>query len=460
MTITVNTPDGGTAQFPDDTPQDAIVGAMKAKFGGPDANAMPDAERNPLGVISKVGNTIADTATFGLGDTIAGLLGGKTQEMRKDTAQDRSDIGALSIPADVIGYGMGGGALGLGEKAAAGLAARGVGPRLAQAGGSAFEAGAASAAGDIGHGETPGWDVAGNATVGGALGGLIGSRKIGGVKPPAPRSLDDLQAAKDAAYRTLESTPVNPGQVKQTVGDAIASLKPGQEAGLSRAMRGQIDHVNNIIDKSPKLSLGDVDNFAKSFGEIANSKLTDTDPVAAAKVGEALRALGGQPGADARMAQARLSDAKWLTGADPSKVAGEAATKLGNPRMLYDPTGRMAMTDLANSGPSKFTEMAQNLGARGINAGLTAAAGGGLGALAGHGLLGAGIGALEGRSPGGIGGMLMRQYNSQRAKQAMKAALASVSQPGVYVSPNAYRMSPWTRTAARQAVYGHAASGQ
>ena len=201
MTITVNTPDGGTAQFPDDTPKDTIASAMKAKFGGPDSNAMPDAERNPLGIFSKLANTIADTATFGLPDTIAGALGGKTQQMRSDTAADRADIGLpLSTVADAIGYGMGGGALGVGEKAAAGLAARGVGPRLAQAGGSALEAGAATAAGDVGHGEAPGWDVATNATVGGALGGLIGGRKIGEAKPQAV-PIADLEAEKNAAFQ-------------------------------------------------------------------------------------------------------------------------------------------------------------------------------------------------------------------------------------------------------------------
>jgi hypothetical protein len=229
---------------------------------------------------------------------------------------------------------------------------------------------------------------------------------------------------------------------------------------MSGSMGAQIKQVGDIIDNSPKLTMGDVDSFQRSIGA---AKQSSVDEKISAKVGEALRALTGQPGADARMAQARLSDVQTLQDMmknDPSKAAGWAKSQLDDPRMLYDPTGRMAMTDLANSGPSKFTEMAQNLGARGVNMGIAGAAGGGLGALAGHGLIGAGLGVVEGRSPGGIGGILMRQYNNRKARQAMKAALASVSQPGRYVSPDAYAMRPWASSGLRQALYAHAASGQ
>ena len=275
MTITVNTPDGGTAQFPDDTPQDAIVGAMKAKFGGPSDDKPMFSVGPGSDKIGEFVGKVADAATAGFGaqalDKLGLAQGPNGETVAKQVENAGQDIGPLaSGAADIAGYAIGPGKLGIGARIAEGAAAR-LGARGAQALGSAGEAAAASAAGDIGHGETPGWDVLGNATVGGALGGLIGGHgrsvvpaveraagkgsvgdaiaDLRGPEYPPPKAVPeaDLEAAKNAAYQKLNDIPASAKDINSSFRGALGELTPGQLADLSTPMMSQLRQTDVAI---------------------------------------------------------------------------------------------------------------------------------------------------------------------------------------------------------------------
>ena len=100
--ITVNTPDGGTAQFPDDTPQDAVVSAMKSKFGGPDASSSDD---SALGQAGNFAYRAANTGTLHALDY--GLAGVHTLTGGDDLATISSQKRGLRQQASGSGSGRG-----------------------------------------------------------------------------------------------------------------------------------------------------------------------------------------------------------------------------------------------------------------------------------------------------------------------------------------------------------------
>src|SRR5580704_3446850 len=67
MTITVNTPDGGTAQFPDGTPTSAMTSALQAKFGGPSGATAAPAQTDASSKMSGIGRTLENALTLGGG---------------------------------------------------------------------------------------------------------------------------------------------------------------------------------------------------------------------------------------------------------------------------------------------------------------------------------------------------------------------------------------------------------
>ena len=148
------------------TRQDTIVSAMKAKFGGPDASSDSKPWLSLTGT-DKVGEfvgKVADAFTGGFGASALDKLGiGQGpggQTVAKQVEAAGKDIGPVgSAIADVTGYALGPGKLGVGANLARGAEALGAGSRLAAGLGGAGEAALATGAGDIGHGETPGWDV-------------------------------------------------------------------------------------------------------------------------------------------------------------------------------------------------------------------------------------------------------------------------------------------------------------
>ena len=136
MTITVNTPDGGTAEFPDGTDPGTITSAMKAKFGGPDSKSGPSVDDSALG---QAGNFLyrgVDTGLMHAPDyALAGLHAIERGTGYDPNATDLDQIRAQNdqyasmhpiqaLTADVAGYGLGFGKLGLAAKDCAELAYR------------------------------------------------------------------------------------------------------------------------------------------------------------------------------------------------------------------------------------------------------------------------------------------------------------------------------------------------
>ena len=122
MTITVNTPDGGTASFPDDTDPGTITSVMKAKFGGPDGKPASSGYGDNDSLASKAGNTAyraADTGTLGALDW--GLAGVHKLERATGYDPNATDIDQihkqndewqsahplLALGGDAIGYSAG-----------------------------------------------------------------------------------------------------------------------------------------------------------------------------------------------------------------------------------------------------------------------------------------------------------------------------------------------------------------
>ena len=502
MTITVNTPDGGTAQFPDDTPQDKIVSAMKAKFGGPDNSAgqfKPGFADQLVGAatlhapdyLEAGGNWLAREA--GINKNAPDLA-----QIRERNAQYGQEHPILATTADMLGYAWGPGKLGIGEKLAAGAAARGLGPRLAGAVGSAGEAGIATAAGDVSLGETPGSDVVTNMGVGGALGAAIGNRgralgpalgraagKVGtkaadtdvlgpvakdflGPEVPPPRALGEsvLKANMDDAYTKLEGIAVKPPTVGNALQRTLGSLTPGERAGISDTLQGRISKISDIIDNSPRLTLGDIHAFGT---EISTGMRSPVDSKVGAKIAETFNRLDPRGlMEDARMKYGQFQDAqtlnkgldasKWYKGANAADTIATAAERTApDARTKFSPAGREAMAALGNAGPNEFGKMADYLLAKGGNKAVAA----GIGALGagpfGHAALGALAGA-SGVGPGGIGGYLARLRTNAAARRAMKAALAATS-TGQRATADMFRGAPWYSQAARQALYARGASG-
>lgn len=212
--------------------------------------------------------------------------------------------------------------------------------------------------------------------------------------------------------------------------------------------------------------MGDVDGFQSSIGAAARGP---ADGPAVAKVGDALRQLGGQDMIDAHMAHGQLADYQNLTQhlnnlsgvtgwlSDPSQAFADAkvGTAPGAFR-VYSPAGRQAMEDLANQAPGPIGQAMQSLAARGINMGTHAALGGGVGALVGDPALGTLLGA-ERMGTGGIGGYLTRAFTNPAARRAILAARAATSS-GQPATAAMYRNAPWLSQAARPGVYAAGAA--
>ena len=211
--------------------------------------------------------------------------------------------------------------------------------------------------------------------------------------------------------------------------------------------------------------MSDVENFQRSIGNVANRNYTSADGVVAAKVGEALRALGGQPMADAHLAQGRLYDTQWLTkpGLTPTAAMARASKNVSQgAQTAMDPAGRQAMQDLADLQPTGWRKpVSSGLDiAQGVLANKTAAStAGAIAGGMGHGFLGGTAGAVAAPLVGALANKTIGLLRQRDAKRAMKAALAATS-TGLPATADQFRNAPWLSQAARQALYANAAQGQ
>ena len=507
MTITVNTPDGGTAQFPDDTPKDTITSAMRAKFGGPDNSSSGGA----LNTAANVAKSFSDTATFGTGDYLRSLMTGEDlSKLQTSSKKAHEDLGWGDVPVTIAGYAANPfGMAGVGERIGAGLLTRmgtgaaesGIKKAIAYGGGAAAEGAAAQTLGDIGHGETPGGDVLTAGVLSAPFGAVVGgrARALGpaleratskmkaptgdtgvlgpvakdflGPEVPPPRALGEsvLKANMDDAYTKLGSAAVKPPTVGNALQRTLSSLTPGERAGISDTLQGRIDKISGIIDNSPRLTLSDLHAFGS---EISTGMRSPVDSKVGAKIAETFNRLDPRGlMEDARMKYGQFQDAqmlnkgldasKWYKGANVSDTIAEAAKRVDpEERTKFSPAGREAMEALGNAGPATFGKMLDYAIAHGANKGIGIAAGTLGGGVIGHAALGALAGASGlGAGTGGIGGYIARMRTNAAARRAMKAALAATS-TGQRATADMFRGAPWASQAARQAIYARGASGE
>ncbi len=428
MTITVNTPDGGQASFPDGTDPGTITSAMQAKFGGPDSGG----DSKPLFSLTgtdKVGEFVgkmSDAATAGFGakalDALGLGQGPGGQTVAKQVQAAGQDIGPVgSALADVAGYAVPG--VGLGGRLAKGAEALGAGSRVAAGLGGAGESAILTGAGDIGHDKTPGMDV----LYAGALGGGLGAAAKAAPKPTVGGSIADLQAAKQAAIDTADKTPVAGSVAAKDVSAARNTLTPGEQSGLSGPMKGKLDDIQDLIANNQDLTARDVWAMRSSLNDAVKSS---KDTIASKRVGDALYNLAPDEIGNASMAHAKLADATWLQNTtDPAAlVAGAKARLAPDSGMLMDPTTQQAMQNLANSGPGWLTRRAAGVAGTGVNMGTGALLGGGVGDMA----LGALLGTEKGSSSMGAGlKNLILNAGTSRARRAALAAMGVQTPPSV-----------------------------
>ena len=350
MTITVNTPDGGQAQFPDGTDPGTITSAMKAKFGGPD-DSKPLFSLTGTDKVGEFVGKMADAATAGFGakalDALGLGQGPGGQTVAKQVQAAGEDIGPVaSTAADIAGYAVPG--VGLGGRLAKGAEALGVGGRLAAGLGGAGEAAGLTGAGDVGHDETPGWDVLAS----GVLGGGLGAAAKAAPKPTVGGSIADLQSAKQAAIDAADQTPVASSTAAKDVSAARNTLTPGEQSGLSGPMKGKLDDIQDLIANNQSLTARDVWAMRSSLNDAVKSS---KDTIASKRVGDALYNLAPNEIDNASMAHAKLADATWLQNTtDPAALVAGAKSRLNDPQMLMDPTTQQAMQNLANSAPGQI----------------------------------------------------------------------------------------------------------
>ena len=293
--IEVELPDGTIAEFPDNTPQDVIKGALQKRFAPP-APAAPSAaqefEQAPWyqqagQAADDVVRLLANGATFGYADKLAGYLGGEgTEAERALSEQARERAGSAGTAAEIVGavatpVGLArqgatlAGRLGTGTMTGAkGLAAR---SSLMAAEGAGY--GALTATGNdqsVGEGAALG-------LLGGAAGNVAGEALAAGVgkvagafnKKPAIPTLDDINTMKDAAYKRADQAGVayTPQAVAKINNDVVRGLTDlGYDPAL---MPGAAVAVKRLTDlQGQNVTLTGLDTIRKiaSNGFIPGNK--------------------------------------------------------------------------------------------------------------------------------------------------------------------------------------------
>ena len=479
MTITVNTPDGGTAAFPDGTDAGVITSAMKAKFGGPDSSPAAQSDDSTAGIIGNTAYRALNTGTLHAPDyLLAGLHSIERGTGYDPNATDLSQIRAenqdfaqkhplLATGADVAGYAApmlipGYGEVSLAANAAKGAEALGAGARLAQGVGSGVEGATLSGLGTATSGGSA-EDSLKAAATGGALSGVLGGvaaarAPIAGA--PVAKSLNDLKAGEAAYYAHLDTLPVNPTIVNKAVSGAANTLKPSEISGLSDSFTGQLTDVMKQVNSGLPLTANDMNSMAR---QLSNAQRSPTDSIAGTKIGNVLQSFYSGAQADARMGSAKVKDMTWLTDPNltPEEKIAQAQENIGNSKMLMDDPTKEAMTNLANAGPSNFTKGAQGVVGSVINRGAGAGLGYLTGGLLGHGELGAFAG-QSGLGSGGLGGTIARNIPGLRSKAAVQRAIQAAqaaTSTGQQALPGMYRSNPLLSQSARNVAVAGGLAG-
>lgn len=332
--ITVKTPDGGTAQFPDGTDPAVIKQALSKRFPqqkalppnmaaakaaregtlevSPEANrrqsAFDAANIGPLqdslktGRLDALGRGALQGLTFGFGDEAVAAIRpylheGETydsalKDQRDALAQAREDrpgyayggeiAGAMAVPTTVLGQGGG------------------LGARIA---GSAATGAGQGALYGFGTGEGGAEERTRSALASGAVGGAIGAvlpaigagiqkigdklanrKEIARLVANAP-STDELKAAGSAAYKAVDDAGVtiNPEVMRSTTDDIVASMRNSglDETGGALSLTPKSARVAQLLDDAAQtnqpIPFSAVDQLRRKAGVAAGDVMNKTD---------------------------------------------------------------------------------------------------------------------------------------------------------------------------------------
>ena len=342
----------------------------------------------------KIGEFVAkmgDAATMGLAAKAQDALGfaqgphGETVAQQVENAG--KDIGPIaSGVADVAGYGVGGGALGVGEGigalATSGIA-KGIGENIASrvAGrmiGGGVEGAGSTIVGAAGHDE--------NLTAGDLLKSTLLSAGTGaltpnlsaGSKAKAPSPTADLEAAVAPAYAPLSKVQY-PTDAVERVFNGV-NVPQGLQSKMSNNLSDQIDRIKGIVAQGGKTTANDIADFRASLLGAARN---DTDMKIAGQYVSALEnGVGPQIAAKIGAANAASNVAKtsgeiddWITQAqrNPGKIPDAVNNALtNNPQFYQGGVGDM-LRDVANSKPGLMSKIGGKVGYGLANAAIDAA---------------------------------------------------------------------------------------
>ena len=371
----------------------------------------------------KIGEFVAkmgDAATMGLAakaqDALGFAQGPHGETVAQQVANAGKDIGPIaSGVADVAGYGVGGGALGVGEGigtlATSGVA-KGIGENIAsrvagRAIGAGVEGAGSTIVGAAGHDE--------NLTAGDLLKSTLLSAGTGaltpnlsaGSKAKVPSPTADLEAAVAPAYAPLSKVQYPTNAVERVFNGV--NVPQGLQSKMSNNLSDQIDRIKGIVAQGGKTTANDIADFRAS---ILGAARTPADSAIAQQYVSALEnGVGPQIAAKIGAANAASNVAKtsgeiddWITQAqrNPGKVPDAVNNALTNNPQFYQGGVGDKLWDVANSKPGLMSKIGGKVGYGLANAAIDAA-----------GNYIAGGNPIVGAITGGLGGAILGHGSDQ-----------------------------------------------
>jgi hypothetical protein len=357
----------------------------------------------------------------------------------------------LALGADVAGYGVGFGKLGLGARIA-GRIGEGIGARVV---GSALEnAGASAVSEELNTaGQANVGDLIKHAAIAGTVGAATGAVPVKGALKGAESPTKDLGTAAENAFRPLEQTHYNPSDVANSFNSVNLAAK--QAGGISDSLDTQVTKISKAISDAQKagksVTADDLTNFqidlnkasqggrdigiAKAYEDALDKTMANTRPMYSPLPSTA--AISGA--SDAARAAALKKNVsgdidQWITDAQrdgPTAVQNDIFKSVNDTPQFY-PGGVGDMLRDASQKPGLVSKIAQGA----TKPALDAAIGGGAEWLmGGNPLLGAAV--------GGAGGALAGHALSQSRTNALVAKLAQArhanANPGVTTPLSAFK---------------------
>ena len=360
----------------------------------------------------------------------------------------------LGLAADVAGYGLGAGKLGLGGKLATKLGGS-VLARMAGAG--AENVGSTLISDELGsQGQASAGDLLKSAILSGTVGGITGAIPGGkGKLADLPSPTTDLKNATEQAFKPLEQTHYNPTDVANDFNSVQGNLAAKQIG--SNSLNDQIDKISQSIAAKQKagksVTADDLTNFqidinkasqggrdigiAKAYNDALDNTMATTKPLFTPLSGPAEIAAQS----DAARAAALKSNISgdiddWMSGAarKPDAVRDDIAKSVNaNPGFYPGTVGEQlkAASQKPGLGGKLLTVGAQDLGGAALTGGASYLLGGDpwLDALAGAG------GAMGGHALGHA----LSQPGTNALVQKLAAARHMNANPGAQVNPADFR---------------------